>query len=77
MYNEKHLKDFIWFFKIEFWFQFPGETREAASLVAQIVKQCNAGDLVSIPRLGRAPGEGNDNPLQYPCLENPMDQGTW
>ena len=33
---------------------------------------CNAGDLDSIPGLGRSPGEGNDNPLQYSCLENPM-----
>ena len=32
-----------------------------------------AGDLGSIPGLGRSPGEGNGNPLQYPCLENPMD----
>ena len=37
----------------------------------------NAGDLGSIPGLGRSPGEGNDNPLQYPCLENPMDRGAW
>ena len=33
----------------------------------------NAGDLGSIPGLGRFPGEGNGNPLQYSCLENPMD----
>ena len=37
----------------------------------------SAGDLGSIPRLGRSPGEGNGNPLQYSCLENPMDGGTW
>ena len=37
----------------------------------------NAGDLGSIPGLGRSPGEGNDNPLQYYCLENPMDIGAW
>ena len=36
-----------------------------------------AGDLGSIPGLGRSPGEGNGNPLQYSCLENPMDRGTW
>ena len=35
---------------------------------------CNAGDLGSIPGLGRSPGEGNGNPLQYSCLENPMDR---
>ena len=34
---------------------------------------CNAGDLDSIPGLGRSPGERNGNPLQYSCLENPMD----
>ena len=37
----------------------------------------NAGDPGSIPGLGRSPGEGNGNPLQYPCLENPMDGGAW
>ena len=35
---------------------------------------CNAGDLGSIPGSGRPPGEGNGNPLQYSCLENPMDR---
>ena len=38
---------------------------------------CNAGDLGSIPESGRSPGEGNGNPLQYSCLENPMDGGAW
>ena len=38
---------------------------------------CNSGDLGSIPELGRSLGEGNGNPLQYSCLENPMDRGTW
>ena len=38
---------------------------------------CNVGDLGSIPGLGRSPGEGNGNPLQYSCQENPMDRGTW
>ena len=37
----------------------------------------NVGDLGSIPGLGRFPGEGNGNPLQYSCLENPMDGGAW
>ena len=37
----------------------------------------NAGDLDSIPRLGRSPGEGNGNPLQDPCLGNSMDRGVW
>ena len=52
------------------------------SQVALEVKNppANAGDLRdagSIPRLGRSPGGGNSNPLQYSCLENPMDRGTW
>ena len=38
---------------------------------------CNAGDPGLIPGLGRSPGEGNGNPLLYPCLENPMDRGAW
>ena len=38
---------------------------------------CNAGDRGSIPGLGRSPGEGNGNPLQYSCLENPMNEGAW
>ena len=37
----------------------------------------NVGDPDSIPELGRSPGEGNGNPLQYSCLENPMDGGAW
>ena len=36
----------------------------------------NAGDVGSIPELGRSPGEGNGNPLQYSCLGNPMDRGA-
>ena len=47
--------------------------------MAQTVKASayNAGDLGLIPGLGRCPGEGNGNPLQYCCLENPMDRGAW
>ena len=37
---------------------------------------CNAGDPGSIPGSGRSPGEGNGNPLQHSCLENPMDGGA-
>ena len=51
------------------------------SLVAQMVKASasayDVGDLGSIPRLGRFPGEGNGNPHQYSCLENSMDGGAW
>ena len=49
---------------------FPGSSEVKASA-------CNAGDLGLIPGLGRSPGEGNGNPLQYSCLENPMDGGAW
>ena len=38
---------------------------------------CNAGDVDSIPGSGRYPGERNGNPLQYSCLENSMDRGSW
>ena len=37
----------------------------------------DTGDAGSIPELGRSPGVGNGNPLQYSCLENSMDRGTW
>ena len=49
---------------------FPGCSDGKASV-------CNAGDPGSIPGLGRSPGEGNGSPLQYPCLENPLDRGAW
>ena len=54
-------------------------TQNPASLVAQMVKEsaCNAGDPGSIPGSGGSPGERNGNPLQYSCLENPMDRGAW
>ena len=50
-----------------------------ASLVAQMVKNppANARDWSSISGLERPPGEGNGNPLQNSCLENPMDRGAW
>ena len=49
---------------------FPGSSVDKESA-------CNAGDWGSIPGLGRSPGEGNGNPLQYSCLENPMDRRAW
>ena len=47
--------------------------------MAQISKEsaCNAGELGSIPGLGRSPGGGNGYPVQYSCLENPMDREAW
>ena len=59
--REKNLKNYM---------GFPGGSEGKASA-------CNAGDLGSIPGLGRYPGEGNGNPLQYSCLENPMDGEAW
>ena len=38
---------------------------------------CNVGDLGSIPGMGRSPGERHGHPLQYSCLENPVDRGAW
>ena len=58
---------------------FSAQLSSGASLVAQRVKRlpaCNAGDLDSIPGLGRSSGEGNGNSPQYSCLENLMD-GAW
>ena len=49
---------------------FPGGSDRKASAYS-------AGDPGSIPGFGRSPGGGNDNPLQYSCLENPMDGGAW
>ena len=47
--------------------------------VVPVVKNlsANAGDVGLIPDVGRSPGEGNGNPLQYSCLGSPMDRGTW
>ena len=50
--------------------ELPGGSEDKASA-------CNAGEPGSIPGLGRFPGGGNGNPLQYSCLENPMDRGAW
>ena len=49
---------------------FPGGSEVKASA-------SNVGELGSIPELGRSPGEGNGDPLQYSCLENPMEGGAW
>ena len=49
---------------------FPGGSYDKES-------SCNAGDSGSIPGLGGSPGEGNGNPLQYSCLENPKDREVW
>ena len=54
-------------------FRLPGGSEVKASEVSA----WNAGDLGSIPGSGRSPGEGNGNPLQYSCLENPMEGEAW
>ena len=59
---------------------FPTLFKYRSCIVAQTVESaCSAGDtrdVGSIPGLGRSPEEGHGNPLQYSCLENPMDRGT-
>ena len=55
---------------VHFLKDFPGGSDSKASVY-------NVGDLGLIPGPGRSPGEGNGNPLQYCCLENPMDRGAW
>ena len=52
------------------WANFPGGSEVKASA-------SNVGDQGSVPGSRRSPGEGNGNPLQYSCLENPMDRGAW
>ena len=63
-----------WFCHITIWVH-----RNKGFPSSSVVKEfaCNEGDLGSIPGSGRSPGEGNGNPLQYSCLENPMDRGAW
>ena len=46
-------------------------------LAQSVESACNAGHMASMPRMGRSPGEGNGNPLQYSCLGNLMDREAW
>ena len=78
LYFSKKIQDnsiCIWILKSDYRFFYYLVT----SLVAQTVKASayNAGDPGMIPVSGRFPGEGNGNPLQYSCLENPIDRGAW
>ena len=57
-------------FKDKAYMGFPGGSDGKVSV-------CSAGDLGLICGLGKSPGEGNGSPLQYSCLENPMDSGAW
>ena len=54
-----------------------GTSRDFPGSSAGKESACNAGDLGSNPGLGKYPGGGHGNPLQYSCLENPMDRGAW
>ena len=63
-------------------FDLPNNITSQPSQVAQVVKNPSASagevrDVGFIPRLGISLGGGHDNPLQYPCLENPMNRGAW
>ena len=58
---------YFWYIIVTY---FPGGSDSKVSV-------CNVGDPGLSPGLGRFPGEGNGNPLQYYCLENPMDRGAW
>ena len=53
------------------------QLKQLSSSNEQNIKSCNAGNPSLIPGLGRSPEERNGNPLQYSCLEIPMDRGTW
>ena len=70
----EHLPNYLLVYKV---MGFPGGSygKESGSYGKE--SAYNAGDLDSIPGSGRSPGEGNDNPLQYSCLENLMDRGAW
>ena len=57
-------------FLLPSWWGFPGSSDGKASAY-------NAGDPGSVPGSGSSPGEGNGNPLQYSCLENPLERGAW
>ena len=59
---------YYWFINVGLGFTGDSDSKESAR---------NAGDPSSIPGSGRSPGEGNGNPLQYSCLENPMGRGVW
>ena len=68
IYIHTHTHTYIFFWGEEGGFPSGSESKESA---------CNAEDLGLIPGLGRSPGEGNGNTLQYSCLENLLDRGAW
>ena len=69
-----------WYFSLKPWFQLmihPAQHFAWCGSSVGKASACNVGDLGSIPGSVRSPGKGNGNPLQYSCLENPMDTGAW
>ena len=73
-------QSFQWIISVDFlkdWLVWSCSPKGLPGVSAGKESPCNAGDLGSIPRLGRSPGEGNGYPLQYSCLENSMDRGAW
>ena len=62
------LRNIIWIIYLKISFLLASDGKEST---------CHAGDPGLIPGLGRSPGGGHDNPLQYSCLENPMVRGAW
>ena len=63
--------------KKEFYDTVDGNVKGFSGVSWGILPACNAGDSGSVPRMWRSPGGGNGYPLQYSCLENPMDRGAW
>ena len=73
LFSGPHMKTYLAYPLIVLLMGFP-----AGSVVNILpVNAGDTGDTVSIPGLGRSPGEGNGNPLQYSCLDNPMNRGAW
>ena len=70
MHTALHVNGLLDSHECQSFLKIPGDTDGKESA-------CNAGDLGSISRARRSPGEGNGYPLQYSCLENPMDRGVW
>ena len=67
-FKARQKKYYFWSIRLILGFPAGSDDKESA---------CNSGDLGLIPGLGRSPGEGNGNPLQYSGLESPMDRGAW
>ena len=75
--NSSKLQDVRLIYRNPFAFQYTNNDQDFPGGSDGKVSVYNAGDLGSIPGLGKSPGEGNSNPLQYYCLETPIDRGAW